>query len=102
MKDCRFYFDCAKKAVNKQTCLLMVTTLFIACTIDSHLVGNSFNEDVKQESNVLTSVILSDPAKDPYSVENMTAALKKTVLANSQSAEDSAEANLLSLQPNFR
>lgn len=87
--------------MNKQIFLLLVVALFAACTTESNPIDSSSNEIVKREPNVMTSVILSDPAKDPYSVENMTAALRKTVLAKSRSAKDSAEANQFSLEPNF-
>lgn len=49
----------------------------------------------------MTSAVVSDPAYDPYSVENMNIALKKTVLAKSKSLEDSAGVEALSLEPNY-
>lgn len=49
----------------------------------------------------MTSAVISDPANDPYSVENMNKALKRTVLAKSKSAEDSAGAESLSFEPNY-
>ncbi|PWJ62298.1 hypothetical protein BGX12_12225 [Fibrobacter sp. UWR4] len=49
----------------------------------------------------MTSAVVSDLAYDPYSVENMNIALKKTVLAKSKSLEDSAGVEALSLEPNY-
>lgn len=87
--------------MNKQIFLLLTAALLAACTTESNPIDSGLNENIKQEYNVITSVILSDPAKDPYSVENMTLALKKTVLAKSRTMADSALAEDLSLEPNF-
>lgn len=50
--------------------------------------------------NVLTSAIVSDPSLDPYTVENMNKAMRKTVLAKT-SAMDSLEVESMALQPNY-
>ena len=49
--------------------------------------------------NVITSTIISDPANDPYSVENMSKAMRKQVLA--KSGADSQEVEQLTLEPNY-
>lgn len=49
--------------------------------------------------NILTSPIVSDPANDPYSVENMNKAMRRRVLA--KSSVDSVEAEQMFLEPNF-
>lgn len=49
--------------------------------------------------NLITSTIISDPANDPYSVENMSKAMRKQVLA--KSGADSQEVELLTLEPNY-
>ncbi len=49
--------------------------------------------------NILTSPIVSDPANDPYSVENMNKAMRRRVLA--KSAVDSMEVEQMFLEPNF-
>lgn len=50
--------------------------------------------------NVLTSAIVSDPSLDPYSIENMNKAMRKSILAKS-SAIDSAEVESMKLKPNY-
>ncbi|MBR6450853.1 MAG: hypothetical protein IKS96_13150 [Fibrobacter sp.] len=49
--------------------------------------------------NLITSTIISDPANDPYSVENMSKAMRKQVLA--KSGADSQEVEQLTLEPNY-
>ena len=49
--------------------------------------------------NVLKSLVVSDPSRDPYSVENMTRAMRRRVLA--KAVVDSAEAERMSLEPNY-
>lgn len=49
--------------------------------------------------NVLTSPIVSDPANDPYSVENMSKAMRSRILA--KSAANVAEVEQMSLGPNY-
>ena len=49
--------------------------------------------------NVLTSPIVSDPANDPYSVENMNRAMRQRILA--KSAANVAEVEQMSLEPNY-
>ena len=57
-------------------------------------------QDIEDKSvNVLTSPIVSDPANDPYSVENMNRAMRNRVLA--KSATDPAEIENMSLEPNY-
>lgn len=50
--------------------------------------------------NVLTSAIVSDPSLDPYTVENMNRAMRKSILAKT-SAIDSAEVESMELRPNY-
>lgn len=50
--------------------------------------------------NVLTSAIVSDPSLDPYTVENMNKAMRKTVLAKT-STMDSLEVESMELKPNY-
>lgn len=49
--------------------------------------------------NILTSPIVSDPANDPYSVENMSKAMRNRVLA--KRAADTADVEQMSLEPNY-
>ncbi len=49
--------------------------------------------------NVITSTIISDPANDPYSVDNMSKAMRKQILA--KSGVDSQEVEQLTLKPNY-
>lgn len=49
--------------------------------------------------NILTSSIVSDPANDPYSVENMSRAMRNRVLA--KRAADTADVEQMSLEPNY-
>jgi hypothetical protein len=49
--------------------------------------------------NILTSPIVSDPAYDPYSVENMSKAMRNRILA--KRAADTADVEQMSLAPNY-
>ena len=49
--------------------------------------------------NVITGTIISDPANDPYSVENMSKAMRRQVLA--KPGVDSQEVEQLTLEPNY-
>ena len=49
--------------------------------------------------NILTNPIVSDPANDPYSVENMSKAMRNRVLA--KRVVDTADVEQMSLKPNY-
>lgn len=49
--------------------------------------------------NILTSPIVSDPVYDPYSVENMSKAMRNRILA--KRAADTADVEQMSLAPNY-
>ena len=82
-------------------CLGAASLMLCACSEMSNLQVSDFEGNEAHSSvNVISSTVVSDPAQDPYSVENMSKALRKTALAKSRSAEDSADAIQLSFEPN--
>ena len=84
---------------------LTMGLLLLACSNSTNpydeTVGSiAIVQDIEDNSvDVLTSPIVSDPAKDPYSVENMNRAMRNRVLA--KSAADPAEIENMSLEPNY-
>lgn len=83
-------------------CLGAASLMLCACSEMSNPQVSDFEGNEAHSSvNVISSTVVSDPAQDPYSVENMSEALRKTALAKSRSAEDSADAIQLSFEPNY-
>lgn len=84
---------------------LTMGLLLLACSNSTNpydeTVGSiAIVQDIEDKSvNVLTSPIVSDPANDPYSVENMNRAMRNRVLA--KSAANPAEIENMSLEPNY-
>ncbi|MBR4786168.1 MAG: hypothetical protein IK012_13095 [Fibrobacter sp.] len=84
---------------------LVVGLLLIACSnsidsSDSEFSVITASQDQEEKGvNVLNSPIVSDPANDPYSVENMSKAMRSRVLA--KFAADTAEVEQMSLEPNY-
>lgn len=84
---------------------LVLGFLLAACSnsIDPSdgVVGTISIDQESEETgvNILTSPIVSDPANDPYSVENMSKALRNRVLA--KRAADTADVEQMSLEPNY-
>ena len=81
---------------------MMLTALSIMGCSDSMPTNGEMQSSTKAKSggvNVITSSIVSDPANDPYSIENMSKAMRKQILA--KSAADSQEVEQLTLEPNY-
>lgn len=84
---------------------LTMGLLLLACSNSTNpydeTVGSiAIVQDIEDKSvNVLTSPIVSDPANDPYTVENMNRAMRNRVLA--KSAADPAEIENMRLEPNY-
>lgn len=76
--------------------------MLCACSeMSNPQVSNSEDVEKSHSINVVSSTVLSDPSQDPYTVENMSKALRKAALAKSVSAQDSAEVETLSLDANY-
>ena len=94
--------------MKKLLCASIISTLaFVGCSDsvtsseESFGVSNAKTEVQTEENfgvNVLTSPIVSDPANDPYTVENMSKAMRKQLLAKSA---DPQEVELMTLEPNY-
>ena len=56
-------------------------------------------DDEEREVNVLTSPIVSDPSNDPYTVENMTKALRISLSAKETLSK--ADVDQMTLEPNY-
>lgn len=83
-------------------CLGAASLMLCACSeMSNPQVSYSEGDEGYSSVNVISSTIVSNPAQDPYSVENMSEALRKTALTKSRSATDSAEASQLSFEPNY-
>ena len=84
---------------------LILGALMVACSNSTDPLEENVGSVAKIQNeetegvNVLTSPIVSDPANDPYSVENMNRAMRNRVLA--KSAADPAEIEKMSLEPNY-
>lgn len=85
-----------KKNIYASALLLFV----LGCSNSDLSVGTDSMQAEDSNVNVLTSAIVSDPSLDPYSIENMNKAMRKSILAKS-SAIDSAEVESMELKPNF-
>ena len=85
-----------KKNIYASALLLFV----LGCSNSDLSVGTDSMQTDDSNVNVLTSAIVSDPSLDPYSIENMNKAMRKSILAKS-SAIDSAEVESMELKPNF-
>lgn len=72
----------------------------LGCSNSDLSVGTDSMQTDDSNVNVLTSAIVSDPSLDPYSIENMNKAMRKSVLAKS-AAIDSAEVESMELKPNY-
>ena len=89
----------------KKLLLALSAVAILGCSDNSSPTESSTNtSDVTEMEgvggvNVITSTIISDPANDPYSVENMSKAMRKQVLA--KSGADSQEVEQLTLEPNY-
>lgn len=81
-------------------CLGVASLMLCACSEMSN-PQIPVSEEVAPFVNVITSAVVSNPAQDPYTVENMSEALRKTALAKCHSAEDSADVSGLSFEPNY-
>lgn len=88
--------------------LFAILTMFfflVACSnstdpFDENVGSIAVVQDKEDDGvNVLTSPIVSDPANDPYSVENMNRAMRQRILA--KSAANVAEVEQMSLEPNY-
>lgn len=94
--------------MKKLLCASIISTLaFVGCSDsvtsseDSFGVSNAKTEFQTEENfgvNVLTSPIVSDPENDPYTVENMSKAMRKQLLAKSA---DPQEVEQMTLEPNY-
>ena len=94
--------------MKKLLCASIISTLaFVGCSDsvtsseESFGVSNAKTEVQTEENfgvNVLTSPIVSDPANDPYTVENMSKAMRKQLLAKSA---DPQEVEQMTLEPNY-
>lgn len=84
---------------------LTMGLLLLACSNSTNpydeTVGSiAIVQDIEDKSvNVLTSPIVSDPANDPYTVENMNRAMRQRILA--KSAASVADVEQMSLEPNY-
>lgn len=85
-----------KKSIYASALLLFV----LGCSNSDLSVGTDSMQAEDSNVNVLTSAIVSDPSLDPYTVENMNRAMRKSILAKT-SAIDSAEVESMELKPNF-
>lgn len=85
-----------KKNMYASALLLFV----LGCSNSDLSVGTDSMQTENSNVNVLTSAIVSDPSLDPYSIENMNKAMRKSILAKS-SAIDSAEVERMELKPNY-
>ena len=85
-----------KKNIYASALLLFV----LGCSNSDLSVGTESMQAEDSNVNVLTSAIVSDPSLDPYSIENMNKAMRKSVLAKN-SAIDSAEVESMELKPNY-
>ena len=72
----------------------------LGCSNSDLPVGADSMQTENSNVNVLTSAIVSDPSLDPYSIENMNKAMRKSVLAKS-SVMDSTEVESMELKPNY-
>ena len=85
--------------------ILGMALFFLACSnstgpFDEKVGAVAVTQGVEDEGiNVLTSPIVSDPANDPYSVENMNRAMRSKILA--KSAANIAEVEQMNLEPNY-
>lgn len=94
--------------MKKLLCASIISTLaFVGCSdsvssSEDSLGMNNAKAEVQSEENhgvnVLTSPIVSDPANDPYTVENMSKAMRKQLLAKSA---DPQEVEQMTLEPNY-
>lgn len=94
--------------MKKLLCASIISTLaFVGCSDsvtsseESFGVSNAKTEFQTEENfgvNVLTSPIVSDPENDPYTVENMSKAMRKQLLAKSA---DPQEVEQMTLEPNY-
>ncbi|WP_295681192.1 hypothetical protein [uncultured Fibrobacter sp.] len=85
-----------KKNIYASALLLFV----LGCSNSDLSVGTDSMQTENSNVNVLTSAIVSDPSLDPYSIENMNKAMRKSVLAKS-SVMDSTEVESMELKPNY-
>lgn len=85
-----------KKSIYASALLLFV----LGCSNSDLSVGTDSMQAEDSNVNVLTSAIVSDPSLDPYTVENMNRAMRKSILAKT-SAIDSTEVESMELKPNF-
>lgn len=89
----------------KKLLLALSTVAILGCSDNSSPTESSTNTSEATEMtgasgvNLITNTIISDPANDPYSVENMSKAMRKQVLA--KSGADSQEVEQLTLEPNY-
>lgn len=88
--------------MKKLFCLGAGALMLCACSEMSNPQTSSVEDNKEPHSiNVISSAIISDPAQDPYTVENMSKALRKVALFKSVSAQDSADASALTLGANY-
>ena len=98
----KFVFDCTMK---KNLLFLFYGFFLAACSnsVDPSdgVIGTISIAQEHEETgvNILTSPIVSDPANDPYSVENMSKAMRNRVLA--KRVVDTADVEQMSLKPNY-
>lgn len=85
--------------------ILVMGLLLVSCSnstdpFDEKVGSIAVVQDKEDDGvNVLTSPIVSDPANDPYSVENMNRAMRQRILA--KSAANVVEVEQMSLEPNY-
>ena len=86
--------------MKKNICASALLLFVLGCSNSESPVGMDSMQVAESSVNVLTSAIVSDPSLDPYTVENMNKAMRKTVLAKT-SAMDSLEVESMELKPNY-
>lgn len=86
--------------MKKNICASAFLLFILGCSNSESPVGMDSMQVAESSVNVLTSAIVSDPSLDPYTVENMNKAMRKTVLAKT-STMDSLEVESMELKPNY-